>query len=98
MMAMPTASMRRETSPQSFQNLMPLRAIIPLCPGRLDLRGSEEAAVVVVILVLRRGKAELAGPLQELGARLEHLAPLGIVAHADQRRAHRGHLVGRHLR
>src|SRR5687768_6834122 len=103
MIAMPTASMRRDTSPQSFQNRMRPLLIFPspvtcLSPaGLLHLRRAVEVAMVVVVAVFGRDEAELAGALQQLGAGLEHLAALGIVDHVDQCRAHRGHLVGGHL-
>src|SRR5688572_21371026 len=103
MIAMPTASMRRDTSPQSFQNRMRPLLIFPspvtrvLLPRSLHLRRAVELAIVVVVAILGHHEAELAGALQQLGAGLQDLAALGIVDHVDQRAPDRGHLVRRHL-
>src|SRR5688500_15496433 len=103
MMAMPTASIRRETSPQFFQNRIPLMLLMvaPRIPGGrslLDLRRPVKLAVVVVIAVFGGDEAQLAIALQQLGPGLEHLAPFRILRHVDQRSPHLGDFVGGHLR
>src|SRR5688572_18544201 len=103
MMAVPTASMRRDTSPQSFQNRIPRMLFMVPYPrlrggGLFNLRGSVELAVVVVIAVRGSHEAEFAGALQELGAGFQHLTTLRMVSHVDECGTHRGHLVRRHHR
>src|SRR5688572_1409588 len=90
--AMPTASIRRETSPQFFQNLSQRMSFIvaSLCPTAdvvrlLALSAAIVLAVVVVVAVLGRHKSQLARALQQLGAGLEHLAAFRILDHVDQR-------------
>src|SRR5438874_9737597 len=97
-MAMPTASMRREISPQFFQKRNTRRFFMVFwrCALRgalLDLRGPVELAVVVVVAVVGRDETQLAIALQELGTGLEDSAAFRVVGHIDQGSPDARHLV-----
>src|ERR1700704_2125548 len=76
--ATPTASMRREINPRSFQNRnrrMFFIVLGPCLPRRLfDLRGPVELAVVVVVAVFGPDETQLAVAFQQIGTGLEYLA------------------------